>query len=201
MTKKDFIKKRKHPFREEKKSFLILCEGKNTEVLYFQSFHLVTAFIHVLKVRHGNVITFVNNCIEYKTNSIKKYDENWVVFDKDDSIDEDFNHAIELAMKNGFKVAYSNQAFEFWLLLHFNFHSGKMERSRYKTLLTWYLNFPYKKDEKTSKRIFPNLINKVEIAIENAERIYLQFNEPRNPAREESSSTVYLLAKEILKYK
>lgn len=47
----------------------------------------------------------------------KSFNFCWIVFDKDDY--QDFDEAIEFAGKNGFEVAYSNQAFELWFLLHF----------------------------------------------------------------------------------
>ena len=47
------------------------------------------------------------------------YSQVWVVFDKDDF--DDFDEAVALAEKYGFKVAWSNQSFEYWLYLHFNY--------------------------------------------------------------------------------
>mgnify|MGYP004634043191 CR=1 FL=1 len=38
----------------------------------------------------------------------REYDQIWVVFDKDDFPDKDFNQAIISAQSNGIKVAYSN---------------------------------------------------------------------------------------------
>ena len=38
----------------------------------------------------------------------KTYDQYWVVFDKDDFPDEDFNLAIQEAKAEGFQVAWSN---------------------------------------------------------------------------------------------
>ena len=61
----------------------------------------------------------------------RTYNQNWVVFDKDDFPENDFNSAILSARQNGFEVAYSNQAFEFWFLLHFNLYQGALHRSRY----------------------------------------------------------------------
>ena len=46
------------------------------------------------------------------------------VFDKDDFSESDFNNAILIAKANNFGLAYSNQAFEYWLILHFNDHQG-----------------------------------------------------------------------------
>ena len=41
----------------------------------------------------------------------REYDQCWVVFDKDDFPDRDFNRAIGMAEAGGMRVAYSNQAF------------------------------------------------------------------------------------------
>ncbi len=44
----------------------------------------------------------------------------------------DFNNAIAVAEANNFGVAYSNQAFEYWILLHFDDHQGGvMHRDHY----------------------------------------------------------------------
>lgn len=201
--KDDFnLKKRKKAFRLEKKSFLILCEGKNTEKIYFESFRLVTAYIHAEKVNHGNSLTFVEECLRFKEKLRKKYDEYWIVLDKDDNTNEIFNSAVQLAKQKQFQVAYSNQSFEFWYLLHFTFRTGSIDRTKYKDLLTKHLEFNYEKDEKTCKRISTILQdkNKTELAIENAKKVYATFTEPRNPAEEESSTTVHLLVQELLRY-
>ena len=65
------------------------------------------------------------------------YDQVWCVFDADPKPDNpkqarNFNAAILLAKNNGFGVAYSNQAFEYWLILHFEDHQGgSMHRNDY----------------------------------------------------------------------
>ena len=60
-------------------------------------------------------------------------DETWVVLDRD--IDttkpndkETFNEALALAKRSSINVAYSNDAFELWFLLHFQVVSGEMHR-------------------------------------------------------------------------
>lgn len=58
---------------------------------------------------------------------MKKYDEIWCVFDADPKPSNpsqimNFNSAIMLAEKQKFFVAYSHQAFEYWLLLHMDDH-------------------------------------------------------------------------------
>ena len=104
--------------REIKQSFLIVCEGEKTEPDYFKSFRMTAATIRAVG-QAMNTMTLVNRaiCIREADKKRKKtYDQCWVVFDKDDFPSKDFNQAIKLAEKNGFNVAYSNQAFEYWFL-------------------------------------------------------------------------------------
>ena len=56
--------------------------------------------------------------------SRREVDFKWAVFDKDDSDSNStkrsrFEQAFELAKDNNIKLAYSNEVFELWLLLHF----------------------------------------------------------------------------------
>ena len=68
--------------------------------------------------------------LQLKRKKLKKFDEIWVVFDKDDN--KDFEDAIRLALSLKYKVAYTNQAFEYWFVLHFIDHQGNaMPRTDY----------------------------------------------------------------------
>ena len=49
----------------------------------------------------------------------KDGDQLWCVFDCDDNKDSELQAAISYAEKHGYKIAYSNPAFEYWYLLHF----------------------------------------------------------------------------------
>ena len=53
----------------------------------------------------------------------------WVVFDKDDF--QDFNEAIALAERYSFKTAWSNESFELWYFLHFQFLDAAIDRHSY----------------------------------------------------------------------
>lgn len=54
------------------------------------------------------------------------FDRCWLVFDKDDF--SDFNRAIREATDAGFDVAWSNESFELWYLLHFRYHNTAISR-------------------------------------------------------------------------
>ena len=125
---------RKEAFLNIKPTILILCEGKNTEPSYFNHFRLTSA--KVVPVGLGfNTISLVNRAIELSQHS--KYEQVWCVFDKDDFAEDHFNNSIQRAVANNLNVAYSNQAFEYWLILHFDDHqSGGMHRNDYNDKLT-----------------------------------------------------------------
>lgn len=122
-----------------------------------------------------------------------------MVFDKDDFPENDFNSAILLARRSGFEVAYSNQAFEFWFLLHFNLYQGALHRSRYEKMLSTLLGFAYTKKSGVSSKMFNALFPKQEQAINHAKTIMKQFD-GNNPAQQESSTTVYRLVEELNKF-
>jgi hypothetical protein len=193
-----------------KPSILIVCEGENTEPSYFNQFRLSSA--KVKSVGEGyNTISLVNRAFELSQQ--ESFDQVWCVFDKDDFNEQDFNDAIQIAKSNNFGVAYSNQAFEYWLILHFNDHQGGgMHRNDYNDKINSLLK-PYKVkyDGNVSKIIeedFFELLDgidektknkRVDLAIARAERNDKQFDHT-NPAREESSTTVFRLVQELLKH-
>ncbi|NDV59398.1 RloB family protein [Bacteroides sp. 519] len=187
--------------REVKQTFLIICEGINTEPDYFNAFRLTSA--HVKAVGHGmSTLTLVQKAIHIKEEEKRKgrtYNQHWVVFDKDDFPEKDFNAAILMAQQNGFEVAYSNQAFEFWFLLHFNLYQGSLHRSKYEKMLSDLLGFPYTKKTGVSIKMFNLLFPKQPKAIQHAKIVMKQFNE-KNPAREESSTTVFQLVEELIRF-
>lgn len=195
---------RRSPSRPLRESFLILCEGKSTEPHYFSSFRLATASVRALPVTAGDAMAVILSAIKFRDNETargKVYDHYWVVFDKDATPNQKFNEAIRLAEDSGFHVAYSNQAFELWFLLHFDFLSGPMHRRQYTSRLTALLGFPYKKEANTAKLLFKVLLDRQPDAIENARRLYESYEgQDRNPAAEESSTTVHELVKELRRY-
>lgn len=113
--------------KQPRKLILIVCEGENTEVDYFKQFRI--ANVTILPIGIGMSTTKLVKETEKKRMELEKrkkirFDEVWVVFDKDDN--SDFDEAIHLAKSKNYKVAYSNQAFEYWFVLHFQDHQGEL---------------------------------------------------------------------------
>lgn len=204
------IIERRAPILDEKPTILIVCEGKNTEPSYFNQFKLSSATIKPIGEGY-NTISLVQRATQLANEN--SYDQVWCVFDKDDFCENDFNNAITLAKASNFGVAYSNQAFEYWLILHFNDHQGGgMHRNDYDKKINELIK-PHKVcyDGKKSKLInedFFELLDgvdkktgqkRVDLAISRAERNYKQQNHS-NPSKVESTTTVFELVREILKY-
>ncbi len=194
--------------RPERETYFILTHGKNTEPSYFSSFRLSNI---TLKWRPLDPLALVKHI--QTINALSKYDHVWVVFDKDEFTDENFNEAINQARNSGIQVAYSNQAFEYWLLLHFEALNGeRMDRKQYGGKLNailgkFKIEYPFDSTKLISRGFYDILMSndpllgraRVELAIERAEKIYDRFDH-RSPAKEESSTTVHLLVLELLKY-
>ena len=112
--------KRRSNYRDIKQSFLIICEGVNTEPDYFNAFRLTSASVKALG-KGLNTIKLVQEAIIIKNEEKRKghsFDQYWVVFDKDDFPNNDFNEAIRLAESNGFhwqkRVAHIQE--HLWLI-------------------------------------------------------------------------------------
>ena len=149
-----------------------------------------------------NTVSLVNKAISIReAERVKKhfYDQCWVVFDKDDYPDNDFNQAILLAQSNDFRVAYSNQAFEYWFLLHFNRYMGAIHRNQYPDMLSKLIGMPYKKIQGFGALMYRFLLNRQQQAIDNADIVLSEVSHG-NPAQEESSTTVPKLVVELNKY-
>lgn len=203
------------PTRPEGQRILIVCEGLNTEPDYFRQFrqHFRLSAAEIVEVGGaGDTIRVVERA--KRENKEGRFDQTWVVFDKDDFPSDYFDNAIHMADASGFGLAYSNQAFEYWLLLHFENHQGgAMHRNQYADKLNEYIKpLGARFDEKGSKSIssafFRILMGKdekmgetrLDLAIKRAEKVLAFHADKSSPAHAESSTTVFLLARELLKF-
>ena len=192
---------RRQGVREIKQSFLIVCEGEKTEPDYFKAFRMTAATVKAVG-QAMNTMTLVSKAISIRDADQKRkkiYDQCWVVFEKDDFPAKDFNQAIQFAEKNGFRVAYSNQAFEYWFLLHYNLYNGAIHRGQYKDMLTKLTGMPYSKSDGYGAVMYNLLLSRQQQAINNAETVLAEISHG-NPAEEESSTTVQRLVVELNKY-
>ena len=193
---------RKISVRAIKQSFLIVCEGRNTEPEYFNAFRLTSAQVRAVGKGLGTV-NLVREAVSVRQEEQRKgkiYDQYWVVFDKDDFPDSDFNEAVRLAEAEGFRVAYSNQAFEFWFILHYQLYRGPMHRNQYAEVLTKLTGIPYAKKAGFASELYNLLYEKMDVAIRNAEVLDAEFA-GISPAKAESSTAVYKLVRELRRFR
>ncbi len=129
-------KRRKENVRERLVRFLIVCEGTKTEPHYFEALiknHISTVREVTIEGEGMATVALVDETLEIKKDLERKnamtFDRVWVVFDKDDF--DDFNEAIEKARKLGFHSAWTNEAFELWYYLHFEYLDTAINREEY----------------------------------------------------------------------
>lgn len=200
-ARKDKIKEEpilERPLGTEKspKKILIISEGVNTEPTYFKHFKLPNIIIEPIGtgLSTTRLVEEAEGMLKNKYKN-KKFDEIWLVFDKDDN--DDFEDAIKLAISKSYKVAYSNQAFEFWFILHFYDHHGeRLSRESYADMINHHINrqgAKYDDSKIVSRKFFEILMSRnpeskkarYQEAFDRAERIL-----SGNPHKTEESVTM-----------
>lgn len=202
-------KNRKENVEKQKSSnWLIVCEGKETEPNYFLgAVNAINENIedkYKLKVRiEGkgmNTVSLVKSAEDiqneidgYKTRVIP-YGKIFVVFDKDSFSDETFDKAVQMCNDNGYIPLWSNQAIEFWFLLHFNYIDVGMDRKFYSNKINEFfktagLKYRYHKNDND---IYSKLCEygSLDKAIKNASNIHSNHLKDK-PSESESCTTVY----------
>jgi hypothetical protein len=147
VTKIDNVVKKRFERKEKKRAvgtrnklvyFLIVCEGEKTEPNYFEALEneLPRGTVELKIAGTGlNTIGLVNYAIKQRDDALRKYDRVWAVFDKDDFPAKNFNNAIRKAEANNIQCAWTNEAFELWFLLHFQYVNTGMNREHFKSYL------------------------------------------------------------------
>ncbi|MFZ5910717.1 MAG: RloB family protein [Chloroflexota bacterium] len=178
--------------RELRPRFLIVCGGEKTEPNYFRSFR-VNAVVEVKGTGRSPM-----GVVEYAQKiRCEEYTQVWVVFDRDDFDAEEFNRSIRQAGETGFRVAYSNEAFELWYVLHFGYQNTALSRRDYQKILTEKLGKTYKKND---IHLYADLLARQNEAIANAQRLFEVHQPYHNPAADNPCTTVHLLVMELNKY-
>lgn len=162
------------------KTILIVCEGQ-TEELYFKSFPVIS--LNIVAIGLGQSKSKLVESTQAIQN-IEHYDEVWCVFDMDIKFDDancetDFNNAIKKAKRLKYKVAYSNDSFELWFYLHYQYTDEEHHRTFYYKQLSkiWHINYEkHGKEYKFCMKIYQLLKNDAKAsqsnAITRAEKLY-----------------------------
>ena len=206
ISRKDRLKSK----RQAPANYLIVCEGKKTEPNYFNGLK------KKINEKYGNKVDVLIPNIEVKgtgmnTTSLVKYTQKtvnhankvygqvWVVFDKDDYNDEQFNLAIENCNYN---VAWSNPNFELWLLSHFK----KVNRCISKDDVLQELSKEFQKKRlgdyaKNDEDIFNKVTSegKLHTAIRNCEYME-ELNKCRQASQRNPMTKVYKIVEGLKEY-
>lgn len=207
--KKRTTKKRIKNTRNPIPYILIVCEGTKTEPNYFNEFKIRTKNIAEIKVQGEgkNTDTLVKEALRKKNQIEKeesiKFDQVWCVFDRDSFPANRFNNALSISKSQKIQIAYSNESFELWYLLHFDYISSSISRED----LNLKLDEKMKKEfncryEKNSCNMYKLLEPRQDTAIKNAQKLE-EFHKKyshNNPEKNNPSTTVYKLVLELNKY-
>jgi len=218
----NFFRKKRSKLTERSKetltpkpnSFLIVSEGKKTEPLYFDGLakHINDKFGESVNVEKPIIdtcgegkctVSLVEKTIELVAKAKILYSQVWVVFDKDDF--QDFDEAISLGENLGYRVAWSNQSFEYWIYLHFHYSDSALHRD------VWVdkLNDIYKEygiNKHGYLKNDPNIFKiatsygSLKSAIGYANSINQHYNDSTAPSKRDPCTTVHNLVKELKPY-
>lgn len=198
--KKKRSAKRRIRNRAPRDRILIVCEGECTEPLYFRAFPVNKTVVDVdISGMGANTDSLVEKAAELKNEALKNgdpYNQVWCVFDRDSFPAQNFNRAFQLAQNQKIRIAYTNQAFELWYLLHFHFYNVGMSRHGYidklSALLTWHY-------QKNNQKMYEVLHPKQQDAIRNAKKLLSTYSS-FNPEKNDPSTTVYRLVEELNRF-
>lgn len=157
----------------QRSKFYIITNGKETEYNYFNA-------LKSKKSTYDVCVTFANKdpigLVQYAQDYLTESNQVWVVFDIDSTYEEKrLVPAIKLVQTTGVKYAFSNLAFEVWLISHFRKCEQSLDTDGHKRLLDEYLNdkkkgLTYEKaDEESLCKYF---IPYYKTAVNNAKIVY-----------------------------
>lgn len=224
-------------------TFNIFCEGQNSEPIYFKWFE--TPSIKV--ITHGdqksmckNINKTLTKCLEdgilrkSEAGIYELYEEGmeiWCAFDRDKgangiSVEEgdvDFNSAMTIAQNSPINIAWSNDSFDLWILLHIqdvveSIEQAKDRKYYFEKLTEHFKNhsnpnellqktlshstFSYEKDLKQEKKIkqivLPEITSKTLTAVERAKVLFTMHEKENDFAKKTPCTTVFRLVERLL---
>jgi hypothetical protein len=179
----------------ERRRILIVCEDSKSARYYFESFPVDKQRIEISVLGTGmNTDSLVKKAVKKKEQQAKngqRYSGVWCVFDRDSFPLGNYSRAFQLAENNAIKIAWANEAFELWYLLHYCYLDASIGRAQYKKKLRE-MGLNYDKADKTIYKRVKHLQQK---AIKNAARLEKHWNDSGKvfPERENPSTSVHKL--------
>lgn len=199
--------------KPKRKRYLIVCEGEKTEPNYFEALKLalpkgVLEVVDFRIIGEGfNTESLVKQAIllraKWESESVREIDKLWVVFDRDSFLPAAFNNAIQLCMNTPkTEAAWSNEAFEIWYLLHFEYYNTGITRDSYKQRIQTnfrnrgLVDFVYAKNRTDMFDLLSKYGNR-DLAIKNSIRLESTYNGTRDFSNQNPCTTVFKLVAEL----
>ncbi len=191
---------------------LIVSEGVKTEPLYLNGLvdKINAQYKGLAKEKHILVYGTGRNTkglLKYVDKRVEngewgKYENIWLVYDKDDFPEDNFDNtqfSVEGRKNSRIRVAWSNESFELWLLLHFQDYNADNGRVVYIEKLNQYMD--YSKTREDLYQIVTDL-GSLEDAKRRARNQYNNFVDKgiTTPSKMIPSTRVYELVEELEKY-
>jgi hypothetical protein len=92
-------------------------------------------------------------------------DQTWVVMDRNNFPQDDYDNAFNKAKAEGISVGFANECFEVWIHLHFAYSTAHIPRAKLPKLLCELLGVKY---EKGMENLYEVLLPRQKQAISNA---------------------------------
>jgi hypothetical protein len=129
------------------------------------------------------------------------FDQVWVVFDRDSFPADDFDNAITKAQNDNIKTAWSNEAFELWYVLHFEYRTTAMPRAEYQYKLSTCMGRRYAKNASDMHQVLASMGSQAS-AIKWAQRLHKEATDAHvTPANANPCTTVYQLVEVLNAFK
>lgn len=211
MVRKIGKKDRKKDRKPQPSSYFIGTEGTKTEVIYFKGFaenlkNQYTALDGKVVVPSFTVEgmgtsnkTLLLDIEKYLRRDPRVFENVWVVFDKDDIPKDYFDNAIDQAKSKKWNVAWTNDSFELWYLLHFEYLNSAIDRAQYKKKLkSHFQQNGLSGYEKNDPEVFEILYNKREIALKNARKLEKTYDNSVSCSKRNPCTTVHELVGQLV---
>lgn len=193
-------KSKKHTVSVRKR-YLICTEGK-TETIYFGHYRSSTGPVVMALDKSDHKVSLVKKTIEERDVRIQagefdeEIDEAWVVLDRDanplNRVDKaHFNRALELAKINNIHIAYSNDAFELWFLLHYQDLWAATHRDQLCRILSTHRNEKYEKP----LDLYKEIKSQRSMALKRAAKL---LKSDLSPADCNPSTTIHILVEKLI---
>lgn len=191
--RKRTIKKR----RSISKKVLIACEDTKSSRFYFtkmiKDYRLRGQIVFAKHI--GTNPMKVLEAIKVHLLEDSNFDEKWIVIDKDSYSKAEFNGTISSAKALGVNIAYANEAYELWILLHFKNQSAFINRTQLNRELKALVDY-----EKNNEFIYEIVKSQQNEAINRSKKLmqhFININGYSKPYDDNPSNTIYKLVESL----